>query len=211
MYLPQAELQQWCGQIYCPYCIQEIRDEEKRAKDAGMESSRRIGGAEIGKPTASTESGFAIAQQRDETKSQCWRCRMYFPKYESQQWRGYTYCQRCILDIQNEERNAEDRMQDKARKAGEAIHRPLRGDKFPPSGTAQLAEEYACESCGKDLEMVYILANHKYCDACFTQQVRAWKEQGIELPQYIKFKLKERKGLFARFFDFLLKFIKKTK
>lgn len=41
MYLPKQELVQWRGQIYCPYCIMEIIDEEKRQEEKSGEAARK--------------------------------------------------------------------------------------------------------------------------------------------------------------------------
>jgi hypothetical protein len=34
MYLPSHELQMWNSRLYCAYCIMDVKDEEKRGKDA---------------------------------------------------------------------------------------------------------------------------------------------------------------------------------
>ncbi|MEW6529169.1 MAG: hypothetical protein AB1391_04725 [Candidatus Micrarchaeota archaeon] len=126
MYLPKAELQQWCGQTYCPYCIQDIRDDEKNLQakqDARIPKTSGI---------PPDESGFEIGQK-----------------------------------------------------------------------IGQKNQDYFCDQCQSNLDIVYVVADHKFCELCFQQQRKEWSERGIDAPPYMKFKVKESPGLLMRLIEFL--------
>ncbi len=137
------------------------------------------------------------------TNDQCWRCRMYLPRVELQQWRGQTYCPYCIMDIRDEEKNAEERRGEGARKEEEGVP----PGEFPP-GVAQKNPDYQCDKCKDDLDLVYVVADHKFCELCFEQQRRAWKKENIQTPPYVKFKVAEGAGWFSRFLRFLKSMIR---
>lgn len=133
-----------------------------------------------------------------ENNAQCWRCRMYLPRVELQQWRGQTYCPYCIMDIREMEKKAEEYDGEQAR------HRITTHDtgSTPPDerpfGTGQQDSVYECDKCKNDLDIVYVIADHKFCELCFNQQMREWKNEGVKPPPYLKYKLKESVGFFAK-------------
>ncbi|MDD5336979.1 MAG: hypothetical protein PHS02_00680 [Candidatus ainarchaeum sp.] len=154
-----------------------------------------------------------------ETNDQCWRCRMYLPKVELQQWRGQTYCPYCIMDIRDEEKRTEEARGERARAQG-AQEPGERGEYHGdegmrpggethgghpsepgPFGAAQ-KEEYLCDKCRGDLEIVYVVADHKFCELCFNQQAREWKKSG-KAPPHLKYRLKEDPGLLVKLIRYL--------
>ncbi|MFA5077621.1 MAG: hypothetical protein WC488_04300 [Candidatus Micrarchaeia archaeon] len=155
-----------------------------------------------------------------ETNDQCWRCRMYLPKVELQQWRGQTYCPYCIMDIRDEEKRAEETRGERARehRGQEPGERgEYRGDEgMRPGGEPQgghpsepgpfgagQKEDYLCDKCKGDLDIVYVVTDHKFCEVCFNQQVREWKKSGVKRPPHIKYRIKEGPGLFSRLIRYL--------
>ena len=78
MYLPAAELQQYRGQWTCPYCIQDMRDEDRRATEYHPEKPRL---------------------EAIQLPEQCERCgrdlegMVYI-------WNGKKLCRRCVDDEQ---------------------------------------------------------------------------------------------------------------
>lgn len=128
---------------------------------------------------------------------------MYLPRVELQQWRGQTYCPYCIMDIREEEKQREESQGEAARRAhGEGGGPPTPPDETP-FGTGQKNPDYECDRCRGDLDIVYVVADHKFCELCFNQQLRNWKRDGIDPPPHMKFRAKNNPGLFAKLIAFL--------
>ncbi len=128
---------------------------------------------------------------------QCWRCRMYLPKVELQQWRGQSFCPYCIQDIREDELKAEERRNARSRIPGPTSEGGRTPDEAP-FGSGVKNPDYECDKCKNDLDIVYIVADHKFCEICFQQQIKTWKDAGIKTPPYMKFRAKEGMGLLAR-------------
>lgn len=132
---------------------------------------------------------------------QCWRCRMYLPRLELQQWMGQTYCPYCIMDVQ-QAKAAETREAERVRGGIEKDDKGVPPDEQPPP-IGQKNPDYECDKCKHDMDIAYIVADHKFCDICFNEQLSYWKKEGVKVPPYMKFRLKENAGLFRRFIHFL--------
>jgi hypothetical protein len=86
---------------------------------------------------------------------QCYRCRMYLPASELQQYRGMLVCPYCIQDMRSEDRRAE------------ASHEK------PP--VQELSYPERCERCGRDLQgRVYIWNGKKLCKSCLEAEQETW-------------------------------------
>ena len=96
----------------------------------------------------------------------CWRCGMYFPREELQQWKGQWYCPYCLMEVQEEERWAEQR-----RKEITDQHKPPTDYHTPPPSPSASAQHddafYTCDRCGKRVDEIYITARGKFCSTCF--------------------------------------------
>lgn len=87
---------------------------------------------------------------------QCWRCRMYLPAAELQQYRGQWACPYCIQDMRDADRRAEEQVQER-----------------PKLERVQLPE--LCERCGRDLDnRVYIWNGRKLCKNCVNDEQEKW-------------------------------------
>jgi hypothetical protein len=87
---------------------------------------------------------------------QCWRCRMYLPATELQQYKGQWACPYCIMDMRESDRRSEEHAE--ARPKLEAVALPER-----------------CERCGRDLEnRVYIWNGRKLCKTCVNEEQEKW-------------------------------------
>ncbi len=130
------------------------------------------------------------------TNDQCWRCRMYLPRIELQQWKGQTYCPYCIMEIRDEERRALERREGAPGKEGHVA---------PDEGGPSVFQksDYECDKCKGDMDIAYVVADHKFCELCFEQQRVEWKKDGIKAQPFLKYRLKEDPGLFAKFLKFL--------
>jgi predicted amidophosphoribosyltransferase len=90
---------------------------------------------------------------------QCYRCRMYLPVTELQQYRGQWTCPYCIQDLRDEDR----RMEQPAAKE----------DKHTID---VLTYSERCERCGRDLEgRVYIWNGKRLCRKCLGDEQDSWE------------------------------------
>ncbi len=129
---------------------------------------------------------------------QCWRCRMYLPKAELQQWCGQTYCPYCIQDLRDHERNMQANQDERVRK--------IPGEKPPDEHGFRIGQknlDYFCDQCQSDLDIVYVIADHKFCELCFQQYRKECINNDIDTPPHVKFRIKESPGLLVRLINFL--------
>jgi hypothetical protein len=89
------------------------------------------------------------------TNKQCYRCRMYLPATELQQYRGQLVCPYCLQDMRSEDRRSEAPQE---------------------KGAAQeLSYPERCERCGRNLEgRVYIWNSKTLCKSCLEEEKKAW-------------------------------------
>lgn len=136
---------------------------------------------------------------------------MYLPRVELQQWRGQVYCPYCIMDIRTEEKADEEIISEHARKKLEKPDEDIPPDDYAPGvgikenekSSEEKTRIYECDKCKSGLDIVYVVSDHQFCEYCFRQQVKQWKDNDIQPPPYLKFKIRESPGLFSRFIDFL--------
>jgi hypothetical protein len=110
---------------------------------------------------------------------QCWRCRMYLPASELQQYRGQYTCPYCIMDLRDADRRAEEYHEEKHK---------LEVLQYPET----------CERCGRDLEgRVYVWNGRKLCRKCLEdEQDSKWGLVGggpMHAPQRISLKPEQRR------------------
>jgi len=124
---------------------------------------------------------------------QCYRCRMYLPATELQQYKGQWACPYCLMNMRDEDRGPEDR-------AGGA-------DK---TGESYISGE-TCDRCGRQLTTVYYHAGRRLCANCFDDARREWKDVGGERPPMPMYRITEesarqkgRMGFLESFFAELL-------
>ena len=86
---------------------------------------------------------------------QCWKCGMYLPATELQQYRGQWICPICIQDLR-----------DKDRKATEYVHKKPK--------LQRISYPETCERCGKDLDTVYIWNGKRLCKSCLGAEQETW-------------------------------------
>ena len=87
-------------------------------------------------------SGFDICPdcQFKEMNQQCWRCRMYIPKAEMQQWKGQWICPNCMMEMREEEERSH------GREARERLGQ--------------------CERCGRRTATLYRWKGRLLCQVC---------------------------------------------
>lgn len=87
---------------------------------------------------------------------QCWRCRMYLPASELQQYRGQWACPYCIQDMREADRKASEYHPEKP-------HLDI------------LSYPETCERCGRDLKgRVYIWNGKRLCKNCLSDEQSKW-------------------------------------
>ncbi len=105
---------------------------------------------------------------------QCYRCRMYLPATELQQYKGQLMCPYCLNDSRDEDRRAEERSVEGAERA-----------------TGYLSGEH-CDRCGRELSTVYYYGGRKLCEDCLDDAKREWKETGGEKPPLPPYRITEK-------------------
>ena len=94
MYLPKAELVMWRGQLYCQYCLMDLRDEEARQSQAAKHSSYKP--QEYKAPSYSKKS-----YAKDYIKNEyCERCGNTL--YTVYVVNGRKLCKRCAEEVGKE-------------------------------------------------------------------------------------------------------------
>lgn len=88
-----------------------------------------------------------------EQNTQCWRCRMYIPKSEMQQWRGQWICPNCRMDAEREEERAPEKKREEEGAEAEMYEKPGR-----------------CERCGRETKILYSFNNRNLCWYCLEEE-----------------------------------------
>ncbi|HIH22731.1 TPA: hypothetical protein HA238_03320 [Candidatus Micrarchaeota archaeon] len=140
----------------------------------------------------------------------CWKCRMYLPSLELQQWRGQWTCQYCMMDLRDEERRIEKRHERQetpitvpGQGGGEYV--PAKPMGFGTGGMAEAhaegerrldfgAEQETCDRCKRKLTMVYIINGKKFCEVCMESEKKNW-ERADARPMIVRFRAKGNEGL----------------
>lgn len=90
----------------------------------------------------------------------CWKCRMYLPASELQQYRGQWTCQYCMMDLRDAERRAEE------------------------GGRAEQARKpERCERCGRESSMIYFVNGRRLCEICYHDEQGRWKDGTLKPPR----------------------------
>lgn len=116
----------------------------------------------------------------------CWKCRMYLPSSELQQYLGQWTCPYCIMDLKDAEKKSDEDRTSYTSERGS-------GDKETLTG---LHENEFCDRCKRKLVIVYIFNNRKLCEICIDKEKKEFEEvTGGATPMVMKFKLKGNEGL----------------
>jgi len=124
--------------------------------------------------------GFDICPdcQFKEMNQQCWRCRMYIPLAEMQQWRGQWICPNCRMELREEE---------------ERSHTKETGERLGQ-----------CERCGRRAGILYRWKGRLLCEICLDKDEDYAGGRpsagGIRIRPLQK---KRHKGLLRRIFEFI--------
>ena len=85
---------------------------------------------------------------------QCWKCRMYLPASELQQYRGQWICPNCLMDLRDEEKGKEDNM----------------------SRSYRYSER--CQRCGRESDRFYMWNGRRLCIYCLDEEQAKWGTAG---------------------------------
>ena len=124
-----------------------------------------------------------------ELNQQCWRCRMYIPKAEMQQWRGQWICPNCRMDLEREEEEVSKE------KKGEEGAQP---EAYEKKGQ--------CDRCGRETIILYRFNGRNLCWYCLEKEDTYGGAGGMggAIPLQLTRESKKRKGLLKRIKEFLL-------
>jgi len=124
-----------------------------------------------------------------EQNQQCWRCRMYIPNAEMQQWRGQWICPNCRMDLEREEGGPEG--EKKKREDG---------------GQADMYEKPGkCDRCGRDTIILYRFNHRNLCWYCLEKEdtYAGAGGAGGAIPIQLSRKARKKKGILGRIRDYL--------
>jgi hypothetical protein len=105
---------------------------------------------------------------------QCYRCRMYLPATELQQYKGQLMCPYCLNDVRDQDRRAEERSIEGTERA-----------------TGYLSGEH-CDRCGRELTTVYYYGGRKLCQNCLDDAKHESKDVGGEKPPLPPYRITEK-------------------
>ena len=106
---------------------------------------------------------------------QCFRCRMYVPSTELQQYRGQWMCPYCLMDMRDEDRRLEEQ-----------------GSAREKEGAGYVSSE-TCERCGRQITTAYYYGGRRLCANCYEDMKREWKEVGGEKPPMPMYRVTEER------------------
>ena len=100
--------------------------------------------------------GFDICPECSFKKqnTQCWRCRMYIPTSEMQQWKGQWICPNCRMDTERED---ELKFEGKKRKDEGA-------------GAETYEKPGRCQRCSRETKILYQFNGRKLCWYCLEDE-----------------------------------------
>ena len=126
--------------------------------------------------------GFDICPdcQFKEMNRQCWRCGMYIPAAEMQQYKGQWICPNCLMDMRAEDEKM--------------LHEPKVREK--------LGE---CERCGRRTGILYRYRGRLLCEVCLKRD-EDYMARGPSGGKVVVRPLKKEKkrGLLQKLVDFIL-------
>jgi len=122
---------------------------------------------------------------------QCWKCQMYVPVTELQQYKGQWMCPYCLADERADDKKKSEYKERKYEKE--------------PLYTTRIRYSETCERCGRDTEMLYSYNGRILCHGCLEEEQKKWGTVGggpSATPYRIK--VSEEKGILAQMIDSLL-------
>ncbi|MEM2909017.1 MAG: hypothetical protein QW590_01595 [Candidatus Bilamarchaeaceae archaeon] len=123
---------------------------------------------------------------------QCWRCQMYIPLSELQQYKGQWVCPYCLVELREAEKKKEEY---KPRKK-EELHAP------------QLRYRKGCERCGRETERLYMWNNRMLCASCLGEEQRKWGlVSGGPMAASYRVTIEKKKSLLQRIIDSILEML----
>lgn len=120
-----------------------------------------------------------------EQNQQCWRCRMYIPKVEMQQWRGQWICPNCRMDLERKEEGAGKEKKGKAEE----------------EAAAELYEKKGkCDRCGRDTIILYRFNGRNLCWYCLEKEdtYAGAGGAGGAIPIQLTRQVSKKKGILKR-------------
>ncbi len=123
-----------------------------------------------------------------EQNQQCWRCRIYIPMAEMQQWRGQWICPNCRMDLEREEGGA-----------------PGGRGKPEEEAAAELHEKKGrCDRCGRETIILYKFNGRNLCWYCLEKEdtYAGAGGAGGAIPLRLMRERKKKKGLLRRIREF---------
>ncbi|NYZ60729.1 hypothetical protein H0O01_03455 [Candidatus Micrarchaeota archaeon] len=120
-----------------------------------------------------------------EQNQQCWRCRMYIPNAEMQQWRGQWICPNCRMDLEREEGGPGREKKKKEEEGGQA-------DMYEKPGR--------CDQCGRETIILYRFNHRNLCWYCLEKEdtYAGAGGTGGAIPVQLSRQVRKKKGVLGR-------------
>ena len=115
----------------------------------------------------------------------CWKCQMYLPIAELQQYKGQWMCPYCLLDEREKDRKSEYKKE--------------------PLYTTRIKYSETCQRCGRETDLLYLYNGRILCSTCLEEEQKKWGTAGggpAATPHRVT--MGEEKGVLAQMFDALL-------
>lgn len=116
----------------------------------------------------------------------CFRCRMYVPASELQQYKGQWMCPYCLMDSRDEDNAAFKHTQNYAK--------------------ATYHSEQ-CERCGRQPQTIYNYRGMRMCKTCVDEGKKEWDDVGADKPTVTPYRVTTgggKKGLLTKFLEAIL-------
>jgi hypothetical protein len=125
-----------------------------------------------------------------EQNQQCWRCRMYIPKAEMQQWRGQWICPNCRMDAEREDERAGGEKKKKEEEGGQA-------DMYERPGR--------CDQCSRETIILYRFNGRNLCWYCLEKEdtYAGAGGAGSAIPIQLSRQVRKKKGILGRIKEYL--------
>jgi len=122
---------------------------------------------------------------------QCWKCQMYLPVAELQQYKGQWMCPYCLMDEREDDKKKNE-------------YKERRYEKEPLYTTAIKYSE-TCQRCGRETDLLYSYNDRILCSSCLGEEQKKWGTVGGG-PAATPYRIKqgEGKGVLAQMFEALL-------
>lgn len=215
MYLPSHELQMWNSRLFCPYCIMDLQDEERRVSGEGRHLDgghgvalevpcqncwMRFSQGELRMRNGRLYCMHCLSCMEDESKYSlglaCGRCGEHFTAHEVGGKKSAPHCPSCLMVMEEQAKQRKEsrfRRTDslKCSSCGAFLPRhkleTISSKLYCPHCVDLHIEKYsACQGCGKGLDTAYVAFGKHMCIDCYLSEAARQEAQGKKQPSFVE-------------------------